>query len=295
MIVYLQRNFADEGNNNESHTLRNTLAIGGALVGGHFAAKGGLLGRHAQRWAGNTHAWLGNQFGSTSMFKSGQNAAAEASAKMAYGRLGWLGASKQERARAIVRARNGETSWTKDLGDGKKKTYEFKNVVQANDNMVNKLSQERQQKTLDRLQNKAKNNNLSGDLSTLNGKQGEEFKKGYEDVKNNRTAATAKPETQTPATKPETPTTEIAQQGSGATGQEVVNTSKSLTQEQNQHVDDINKTGQTATQGSSFDQETMDNAIDPKIKAQQQAANEWQEEGRTLSYRGLRNIRLRRL
>jgi hypothetical protein len=75
-----------------------------------------------------------------------------------------------------------------------------------------------------------------------------------------------------------------------------------LTQEQNQHVDDINKigqniskTGQTATQGSLFDPKTMDNAIDPKIKAQQQAANAWQEEGRTLSYRGLRNIRLRRL
>ena len=303
MIVYLQRNFADEGNNNESHTLRNTLAVGGALVGGHFAAKGGLLGRHAQRWAGNNHARLGNLFGSTSMFKSGQNAAAEASAKIAYGRLGWLGASKQEQARAIVRARNGETSWTKNLGDGKTKTYEFKNVVQANDNMVNKLSQERQQKTLDRLQNKAKNNNLSGDLSSLNGKQGEEFKKGYEEVQNKRTATT-KPETQTPtsATKPETPTTEIAQQGSGATGQEVVNTSKSLTQEQNQHVDDINKigqninkSGQTATQGSLFDTKTMDNAIDPKIKAQQQAANAWQEEGRTLSYRGLRNIRLRRL
>lgn len=304
MIVYLQRNFADEGNN-ESHTLRNTLAVGGALVGGHFAAKGGLLGRHAQRWAGNNHARLGNLFGSTSMFRSGQNAAAEASAKIAYGRLGWLGASKQEQARAIVRARNGETSWTKNLGDGKTKTYEFKNVVQANDNMVNKLAQEKQQKTIDRLQTKAKNNNLSGDLSSLNGKSGEEFKKGYEEVKNNRTAA-AKPETQTPtsATKPETPATDTApaQQGSGATGQEVVNTSKSLTQEQNQHVDDINKigqniskTGQTATQGSLFDSKTMDNALDPKIKAQQQAANAWQEEGRTLSYRGLRNIRLRRL
>lgn len=308
MIVYLQRNFADE--ENESHGLRNTLAVGGALVGGHFAAKGGLLGRHAQRWAGNNHARLGNLFGSTSMFRSGQNAAAEASAKIAYGRLGWLGASKQEQARAIVRARNGETSWTKNLGDGKTKKYEFKDVVQANDNMVNKLAQEKQQKTLDRLQTKAKNNNLTGDLSSLNGKSGEEFKKGYEEVKNNRTAA--KPETpatkpETPATKPETPTTDTAaqpqsQQGSGATGQEVVNTSKSLTQEQNQHVDDINKigqniskTGQTATQGSLFDQKTMDNALDPKIKAQQQAANAWQEEGRTLSYRGLRNIRLRRL
>lgn len=300
MIVYLQRNFADEGNNNESHTLRNTLAVGGALVGGHFAAKGGLLGRHAQRWAGNNHARLGNLFGSTSMFKSGQNAAAEASAKIAYGRLGWLGASKQEQARAIVRARNGETSFTKNLGDGKTKTYEFKNVVQANDNMVNKLAQEKQQKTLDRLQTKAKNNNLSGELSSLNGKQGDEFKKGYEEIQNNRTAATAKPETQTstPATKPETPATKPetpaakpetpatdtapAQQGSGATAQEITDTSKSLQGGGNPAG------GAEVVSGQS-------SPVDLNKKAQQQAANAWQEEGRTLSYRGLRNIRLRRL
>lgn len=251
MIVYLQRNFADEGDN-ESHTLRNTLAVGGALVGGHFAAKGGLLGRHAQRWAGNNHARLGNLFGSTSMFKSGQNAAAEASAKIAYGRLGWLGASKQEQARAIVKARNGETSFTKNI-NGKNKTYEFKGVVQANDNMVNKLAQEKQQQTLDRLQNKAKNNNLSGDLSSLNGKSGEEFKKGYEEVQNKRTAA--KPET-TPKTDTNPSVTDLAntqkpgagntsagsansnpqadtatpvtntQQGTGATGQEITGASK---------------------------------------------------------------------
>lgn len=287
MIVYLQRNFADEGNNNESHTLRNTLAVGGALVGGHFAAKGGLLGRHAQRWAGNNHARLGNLFGSTSMFKSGQNAAAEASAKIAYGRLGWLGASKQEQARAIVRARNGETSFTKNLGDGKTKTYEFKNVVQANDNMVNKLSQERQQQTLDRLQTKAKNNNLSGDLSSLNGKSGDEFKKGYEEVKNNRTAAKPETQTPTPATKPETPATDTAaqpqsQQGSGATAQEITDTSKSLQGGGNPAG------GAEVVAGQS-------SPVDLKAKAQQQAANAWQEEGRTLSYRGLRNIRLRRL
>lgn len=295
MIVYLQRNFADE--ENESHGLRNTLAVGGALVGGHFAAKGGLLGRHAQRWAGNNHARLGNLFGSTSMFRSGQNAAAEASAKIAYGRLGWLGASKQEQARAIVRARNGETSWTKNLGDGKTKKYEFKDVVQANDNMVNKLAQERQQKTLDRLQTKAKNNNLTGDLSSLNGKSGEEFKKGYEEVKNNRTAAkpetpATKPETpatkpETPATKPETPTTDTAaqpqsQQGSGATAQEITDTSKSLQGGGNPAG------GTEVVAGQS-------SPVDLKAKAQQQAANAWQEEGRTLSYRGLRNIRLRRL
>lgn len=228
MIVYLQRNFADEGNN-ESHTLRNTLAVGGALVGGHFAAKGGLLGRHAQRWAGNNHARLGNLFGSTSMFRSGQNAAAEASAKIAYGRLGWLGASKQEQARAIDRARNGETSWTKNLGDGKTKTYEFKNVVQANDNMVNKLAQEKQQK-------------------------------GYEEVKNNRTAVTAKPETtpkpdtKPPATDPANiqkpgagdtnpnpnPQTDTAtsvtntQQGTGATRQEITDASKNAAANQQQ-------------------------------------------------------------
>ena len=258
MIVYLQRNFADEGNNNESHTLRNTLAFGGALVGGHFAAKGGLLGRHAQRWAGNNHARLGNLFGSTSMFKSGQNAAAEASAKIAYGRLGWLGASKQEQARAIVRARNGETSWTKNLGDGKTKTYEFKNVVQANDNMVNKLSQERQQKTLDRLQNKAKNNNLSNDLSSLNGKQGEEFKKGYEEIQNKRTATTKpettpKTDTNPPATdlantqkpggdtgagganpNPQTDTAAVTQQGTGATAQNITDASKNAAANQQQ-------------------------------------------------------------
>ena len=287
MIVYLQRNFADEGNNNESHTLRNTLAVGGALVGGHFAAKGGLLGRHAQRWAGNNHARLGNLFGSTSMFRSGQNAAAEASAKIAYGRLGWLGASKQEQARAIVRARNGETSFTKNLGDGKTKTYEFKNVVQANDNMVNKLAQERQQKTLDRLQTKAKNNNLSGDLSSLNGKSGDEFKKGYEEVKNNRTAAKPETQTPTPATKPETPATDTAaqpqsQQGSGATAQEITDTSKSL------------QGGGTPAGGAEV-VAGQSSPVDLKAKAQQQAANAWQEEGRTLSYRGLRNIRLRRL
>ncbi len=264
MIVYLQRNFAEE--EQESHGLRNTLAIGGALVGGHFAAKGGLLGRHAQRWAGNTHAWIGKQVGSTSMFQSGQNAAATASAKLGFGRLGWLGASKQEQARAILAAKRGETSFIrKGAGkDGADLTVNLKGVTQADENITNKIKQERQQRGVDRLQSKATANQLTGEYAALNGKQGEEFKKGYEEIRNKRAAA-AKPETQTPTPKTDPPATDpaantqkpgagdtagagganpnpnpqvdtaVTQQGTGATAQEVTDAAKNAAANQQQN------------------------------------------------------------
>jgi hypothetical protein len=91
MIVYLQKVYAGEypqqqypqqPEKKESHWVRNGLLATGALVGTHFGAKAGLLGRHMQKFAGNNQAWIGNKLGIYDIAKSGEKAATEAVAKM---------------------------------------------------------------------------------------------------------------------------------------------------------------------------------------------------------------------
>jgi hypothetical protein len=87
MIVYLQKVYAEgypqqQPEKKESHIVRNSLLTAGALVGAHFGAKAGLLGRHMQKFAGNNQAWIGNKLGIHDIAKSGEKAATEAVAKM---------------------------------------------------------------------------------------------------------------------------------------------------------------------------------------------------------------------
>ena len=87
MIVYLQKVYAGEypqqqPEKKESHWVRNGLLTTGALVGAHFGAKAGLLGRRMQKFAGNNQAWVGNKLGIYDIAKSGEKAATEAVAKM---------------------------------------------------------------------------------------------------------------------------------------------------------------------------------------------------------------------
>lgn len=99
MIVYLQRNFAEEGNEG-SHWFRNTLLTGGALIGGHYASKGGLFGAKAQKWSGNLHTKFGNWLGSKDMAESGMKAAATGHAKITAGDK-WGDMSEAARTSAI--------------------------------------------------------------------------------------------------------------------------------------------------------------------------------------------------
>lgn len=103
MIVYLdQKYFDNPEQGNESHWIRNGLLTTGALVGAHFGAKAGLFGRHAQQFAGNMHTRIGNKLGWHRMARSGQDAAAEATAMMKAGitdKAKW--ASDQARAQAM--------------------------------------------------------------------------------------------------------------------------------------------------------------------------------------------------
>lgn len=87
MIVYLQKQYADD-DQHESHWLRNGLLTAGALTAGHFAAKGGLMGRHMQKFAGNNQAWLGNKLGLYDFARSGQKASENAVAKINAGVTG---------------------------------------------------------------------------------------------------------------------------------------------------------------------------------------------------------------
>ena len=103
MIVYLdQKQFDNPEQGNESHWIRNSLLTTGAIVGAHFGAKAGMFGRHAQQFAGNMHTRIGNKLGWHQMARSGQNAAAEATAMMKAGitdKAKW--ASDQARAQAM--------------------------------------------------------------------------------------------------------------------------------------------------------------------------------------------------
>lgn len=87
MIVYLQKQYADD-DQHESHWLRNGLLTAGALTAGHFAAKGGLMGRHMQKFAGNNQTWLGNKLGLYEFARGGQKAAENAVAKINAGVTG---------------------------------------------------------------------------------------------------------------------------------------------------------------------------------------------------------------
>lgn len=91
MIVYLQKVYAGEypqqqypqqPEKKESHWVRNGLLTTGALVGAHFGAKAGLLGRHMQKFAGNMHTKMGNALGWREMAASGRRSAGTAQAMM---------------------------------------------------------------------------------------------------------------------------------------------------------------------------------------------------------------------
>lgn len=103
MIVYLdQKQFDNPEQGNESHWIRNGLLTTGAIVGAHFGAKAGMFGRHAQQFAGNMHTRIGNKLGWHQMARSGQDAAAEATAMMKAGitdKTKW--ASDQARSQAM--------------------------------------------------------------------------------------------------------------------------------------------------------------------------------------------------
>mgnify|MGYP006935953092 CR=1 FL=1 len=93
MIVYLQKVYAGEyplqqPEKKESHWVRNSLLTAGALVGTHFGAKAGLFGRHAQKFAGNNQAWIGNKLGLYEFARGGQKAAENAVAKINAGVTG---------------------------------------------------------------------------------------------------------------------------------------------------------------------------------------------------------------
>lgn len=127
MIVYLQKVYAGEypqqqypqqPEKKESHWVRNGLLATGALVGTHFGAKAGLLGRHMQKFAGNNQAWVGNKLGIYDIAKSGEKAATEAVAKMNAGVKG-RGMDKAAWNEAFQKAQSEGKTNAKNMGQFK--------------------------------------------------------------------------------------------------------------------------------------------------------------------------------